>query len=112
VGLDMEIKLFLEEYKTKYDKKTLAYKAGEICEDGDITNQQVGAEETFAIGMPVYDKEGKELGKLSIGLFENLNYNTPDLDFNIPVYTWRVEGYKGKRQTIKTYYQINESTTT
>jgi len=102
----MKIKLFLEEYKTKYDEKTLAYKSGEICEDGDITNQQAGAEETFAIGMPVYDKEGKELGKLSIGLFENLNYNTPDLDFKIPVYTWRVEGYKGKRQTIKTYYQL------
>ena len=99
------IKLFINEYKNKYDKKTLSYTAGEICEGGEITNQQKGAEETFSIGMPVYNKDGNELGKLSIGLFESLNYSTPDLDFKIPVYTWRVDGYKGKRQIIKTYYQ-------
>ena len=104
------IKLFINEYKTKYDEKTLSYSAGEICEDGDITNQQAGAEETFSIGMPVYDKEGNELGKLSVCLFENLNYNTPDINIKIPVSTWRVVGYKGKRQTIKTFYQLTSST--
>jgi len=100
------IKLFINEYKTKYDDKTLSYYAGEICEDGDITNQQAGAEETFSIGMPVYDTDNKEIGKLSIGLFDNLNYSA-DLDIKIPVYTWRVDGYKGKRKSIKTYYQVN-----
>lgn len=99
------IKLFINEYKNKYDKKTLSYNAGEICEDGDITNQQLGAEETFSVGMPVYDKNGIELGKLSIGLFDNLNYHAPDLDCSIPVYSWRVDCYKGKRQNIKTFYQ-------
>lgn len=101
------IKLFINEYKNKYDKQTLSYKAGEICEDGDITHQQKGAEETFSIGMPIYDKDGNELGRLSVGLLENLDYHTPDIDIEIPVYTWRVDGYKGKRQTIKTFYQLD-----
>lgn len=101
------IKLFINEYKTKYDDKTLSYYAGEVCEDGDITNQQQGAEETFAIGMPVYDESGVELGKLSIGLFKSLNYNTPDIDFKIPVYTWRIDRYRSEvRKKIKTYYQV------
>ena len=101
------IKLFIKEYKTKYDDKTLSYNAGEICKDGDITNQQKGAEETFAIGMPVYDKYGNELGKLSIGLFKNLDYHAPDIDIKIPAYTWRVDGYKAdSRKIIKTYYQL------
>lgn len=103
------IKCFIDEYKTQYDHKTLGYRAGEICEDGDITNQQQGAEDTFAIGMPVYDMQGNELGKLSIGLFRSLNYDTPDTSVSIPVYTWRVDGYKGARQSIKTFYQINSS---
>ena len=103
-----EIKLFVNEYKTKYDDKTLSYTAGEICRNGAITNQQQGAEDTFAIGMPVYDESGKELGKLSIGLFENLNYHTPDTDLKIPAYSWRVDGYKSEvRKKIKTYYQLN-----
>jgi hypothetical protein len=103
-----KIKLFIDEYKTKYDDKVLSYYAGEICEDGDITNQQKGAEDTFSIGMPIYDESGAELGRLSIGLFENLTYNTPDIDIKIPVYTWRVDGYKSDiRKKIKTYYQIN-----
>lgn len=101
----MKIKTFIDEYKTEYDEKTLSYKAGEICEEGDITNQQAGAEETFAIGMPIYDVNGNEIGKLGIRLFENLNYHTPDFNIKIPVYFWFVENYKGKRQTIKTYYQ-------
>lgn len=101
-----DIKIFINEYQTKYNPETLAYRAGEICEDGDITNQQFGAEETFAIGMPVYDKEGNELGRLSIGLLENLNYSMPeDVNLKIPVFAWRVDGYKGKRQSIKTFYQ-------
>ena len=100
----MKIKTFIDEYKTKYDKNTLSYFAGEICEDGDITNQQKGAEDTFAIGMPVYDEQGKELGRLSIGLFDNLNYSA---DIKIPVHTWRVDGYKGERKKIKTFYQIS-----
>lgn len=101
------IKLFINEYNNKYDDKTLQYRAGEICEDGDITNQQLGAEETFAIGMPIYDEEGNELGKLSIGLFKNLNYSTPPT-ITIPVYTWRVDGYRAaKRKRIYTYYQHN-----
>lgn len=106
-----QIKLFINEYKTKYDDQTLTYKAGEICEDGDITNQQKGAEDTFAIGMPIYDTDGKELGKLSIGLFNNFNYHTPDLDIEIPVFTWRIDGYKGERKIIKTFYQIKNNAT-
>lgn len=107
-----KIKLFISEYKTRYDEETLQYKAGEVCEDGDITNQQKGAEDTFAIGMPVYDTGGNELGRLSVGLFDNLDYSTPDLDIEIPVYTWRIDGYRGERKIIKTYYQIKQGGTT
>ena len=103
----MKIKLFIDEYKTKYDEFTLSLSAGEICEDGDITNQTKGAEETFAIGMPVYDEQGNELGKLSVGLFDSLNYHAPDIKIKIPVYTWRIGGYKGERKRIKTFYQFN-----
>jgi hypothetical protein len=104
------IKLFINEYKTKYDNKTLSYYAGEICQDGDITNQQRGAEETFCIGMPIFDEEGNELGKLSIGLFEDLNYSVLDMEIKIPVETWRVDGYKSDvRKRIKTYYQVIKS---
>lgn len=105
-----EIKLFINEYNTKYNDKTLSYRAGEICEDGDITNQQAGAEETFSIGMPVYDSDNKEIGRLSIGLFDNLNYSA-DLDIPIPVNTWRIDKYKGKRQIIKTFYQVRNNLT-
>lgn len=98
------LKLFINEYKNKYDD-LLQYYAGVICEDGDITYQQAGAEETFSIGMPVYDMNNQEIGRLSVGLFDNLNY-LADLDIKIPVYTWRVVGYKGKRQKIKTFYQV------
>jgi hypothetical protein len=99
------IKLFVYEYDKKYTD-SLQYSAGEICENGDITNQKAGAEETFSIGMPVYDMDNNEIGKLSMCLFDNLNYSL-DLDIKIPVETWRVIGYKGKRQNIKTFYQAN-----
>jgi hypothetical protein len=100
------IKQFIDEYKKDYSE-LLKYFAGEICENGEITNQQKGAEETFSVGMPVYDIDGKELGRLSIGLFSNLNYHTEGII--IPVETWKVDNYKGKRQKIKTFYQQNSS---
>ena len=98
------IKRFIDEYKKDYSE-ALKYDAGEVCEDGDITNQQKGAEETFSVGMPVYSVNGEELGRLSIGLFTDLDYSTDGI--KIPVETWRINGYKGKRQRIKTFYQKN-----
>jgi len=99
------IKLFIKEYKNKYDDKTLSYKAGYVYENGDISQQQRGAEETFSIGMPVYDENNNELGRLSIRLFKNLNYDAPGIDIKIPVESWMIDGYKGKAQPIKTFYQ-------
>ena len=98
----MKIKRFIDEYKNDYSE-SLKYLAGEICENGNITNQQNGAEETFSVGMPVYSADGDELGRLSIGLFDNLDYSTDGI--KIPVETWQVKGYKGKRQKVKTFYQ-------
>lgn len=100
------IKRFIDDFKNDYSKN-LKYSAGEICEDGDITNQQQGAENTFSIGMPIYSLDGVEIGKISMGLFHGFNYLRKAGEIDIPVETWRVEGYKGPRQKIKTYYQIN-----
>jgi hypothetical protein len=96
-----KIKRFIDEYKKCY-LKNLKYYAGEVCENGDITLQQWGAEETFSVGMPAYSISGEKLGNLSIGLFDNFNYSTM---IKIPVETWRIDNYKGKRQKIKTFYQ-------
>ena len=101
------MKTFIKNYKKKYNEQTLSYKAGYIDEDGCICNAQKGAEDTFCVGMPIYDLNNNLIGNLSIGLFDGLNYSDRDLNGNeIPVYFWEVKGYKGKPQNIKTYYQL------
>lgn len=101
------IKLFIYNHQIKYEDEVLAYSAGEVCQDGSITNQQIGAEETFAVGMPVYDEGNNELGRLSVGSFEHLNYHAPESDVSIPVHYWKIDGYKAnERKKIKTYYQV------
>ena len=100
------IKVFVFTHNDKPNEFTLGLSSGYIDERGHITNQQKGAEDTFAIGMPVYDDEDNFVGHLSIGLFENLNWSDRTSDGQeMPVYYWKVDGYKGKRQGIKTYYQ-------
>ena len=103
----MTIKRFVDDCDTKYDDFTLSLSAGYIDEEGAICNEQMGAKDTFSIGMPVYAEDGNEIGRLSIGLLRNLNYYSRTEDaLKIPVEYWRVDGYTGDVQNIKTYHQV------
>jgi hypothetical protein len=105
--MSVTIKRFVYDLDRVCDDFTLGLDAGYIGKDGIIGQQQKGAEDTFSIGMPVYDKDNNEIGRLSIGLFKNLNYATrPDDGLDIPVEHWRVDGYTGEVQNIKTYWQV------
>ena len=73
----------------------LKYYPGVVFDDGKICNQQAGAERTFFVGMPVYDLENNKLGFLSYV------YDESD-----ECYWWKILGYKGERQEIKTYWQM------
>ena len=76
----------------------LKYYTGVVFDDGRIGNQQAGAETTFFVGMPVYDLENNKLGFLSYV------YDESD-----ECYWWKILGYKGERQEIKTYWQMLKS---
>lgn len=100
------IRKFVNTHDDKPSDFTLSLSAGYIDEEGHICNQQHGAEDTFAVGMPIYTEQNELIGNLSIGLFKNLNYAEKTEDgLDIPVYFWKVDGYSGKRQTVKTYFQ-------
>ena len=66
-----------------------------MFDDGKIGNQQLGAERTFFVGLPIYDLENNKLGVLSYV------YDEDD-----DCYWWKILGYKGERQPIKTYWQM------
>lgn len=83
-------KLFL--YSGKPDASLLEYDAGYVCKHGDeffITEQQMGAEETFSIGQSVFDEKGNLLGYLGISLLEHVDYCN-NLGVRIPVAMWRI----------------------
>lgn len=69
--------------------------AGMLSEDGRIIYHKLGAESTFFVGLPIYDLENNKLGALSY-VYDNEN------DW----YWWKILGYKGERQQIKTYWQV------
>ena len=73
----------------------LKYYPGVVFDDGKIGNQQAGAERTFFVGMPVYDLENNKIGVLSYVY-----------DENDKCYWWKILSYKGKRQQIKTHWQV------
>lgn len=87
----------------------LGLDAGHINTDGTIGGCQAGAMETFAVGMPIYNLIGEYLGRLSIGLYDCLNYaERTEEGIKIPVEVWRIEDYEGEWQEILTYYQAKE----
>jgi hypothetical protein len=106
-----KIRTFIDDCTTEYKEFNLSLRAGYIDEDGIICNAQMGAIDTFSVGMPVYDDDGVELGRLSIGLWKNLNWSQDKIDIEIPVHHWRVDGYKGKQQTVKTWHQLKQQQT-
>lgn len=100
------IKLFVNEYNKEYSEQDLSYLAGYIDKDWTIVNAQMWAIATFAIGMPMYDIEWNELGKLSIWLFRNLDYGVGS-PIKIPVEFREIKWYSWPHQKVKTYYQNN-----
>ncbi len=102
-------KVFVEEVErgVRYDDCD-KFSNGFIDSDGNICYEQKGAEDTFSIGMPVYSLDGVLLGRLTRGFYRHLDYTTKDgMGNNIPVPTWRVDGFKGEGSTdYKTYWQM------
>lgn len=70
------------------------YFAGWVLENGKINNQEKGAESTFFVGLPIYDYNYCHLGVLSYVCDQNGHY------------WWKILGYYGKEQRIKTYWQV------
>lgn len=114
------IPLFRQEVKTEFPKRQLIRcEAGYIYDDkGTIAYETYGAQDTFAIGMPMYDQQGKFLGRLTIDFLTHLNYHVEDENgktVEIPSETWRIAGYKpdpNRKETIHplTYYQLKART--
>lgn len=107
------IKRFIDCYmdtnvETKYD-------AGSIVQVDDgyaVGYAQLGAERTFSIGQPVYDKDHNLMGYLGIGLFHHLNYATEDM--RIPSEVWVVlmpTKYCEEGKKVFTYWQNKKAET-
>ena len=100
---------FIEQIKIKdMDRQ---YDAGIVCEkDGNyiIGYEMRGAEETFSIGQPVYDKDKNIMGWLGIGLFENLNYSAK---IRVPCEYWQIclpTKFCEVGKQVYTYWQVTE----
>lgn len=83
----------IKDYPHLFDRY-LKCDTGMISEDGRIVYHRLGAEQTFFVGLPIYDLSNNELGVLS--------YICDDEGW----YWWKILGYKGKKQEIKTYWQV------
>jgi len=100
---------FIEQMKM--EKVDRQYDAGVVCEnDGNyiIGYEMQGAEETFSIGQPVYDKDKNLMGYLGIGLYANLNYYTEG-QIRIPVEHWIIclpTKYCEVGKRVYTYWQM------
>jgi len=60
--------------------------------DNIVDSFQLGAEDLFSIGQPVFDEEGNLMGHLGVDLWEHLNYTT-NVKYNgikIPAERWRI----------------------
>lgn len=101
---------FIEQIKIKdMDRQ---YDAGVVCErDGNyiIGYEMQGAEETFSIGQPVYDKDKNIMGWLGIGLFKNLDYSAK---VRVPCEYWQIclpTKFCEVGKQVYTYWQMAES---
>ena len=103
-----EIKRFVADIDSNYSE-SIKYCAGQVEINGNITQSQLGAIRTFSIGMPVFSTDNKFLGYLGLRLWESLDYAIESNRTNrhkIPVEHWVIEGYRGNRMPIKTYWQV------
>ena len=71
----------------------LQYSGGKVTHNNDeyiVWYSQRGAEDTFSICQPIFDKDNNLLGYLGIGMYQHLNYSDSPHDINIPVYYWKI----------------------
>ena len=71
----------------------LKYSAGWVSSNnGDyiLGYSQKGAEDTFSICQPMFDKDNNLLGYLGIGMYRHLDYTHNPHDNNIPCYYWKI----------------------
>lgn len=103
---------FIDHYKD--ENVATRYYAGRVYKYDNyfiIAYGMQGAEETFSIGQPVYDKCNNIMGYLGIGLYANLDYSTEG-KIRIPAEHWMIclptkHCVEGK--TVYTYWQAIES---
>ena len=96
---------------TKYD-------AGHVCVKNNefmIGYEMKGAQETFSIGQPVFDKDSNLMGYLGIGLYSSLDYSSLDysnmINTSIPVEYWKIclpTSYCKEGKQVYTYWQNKE----
>lgn len=106
------ISRFIDCYKdtnveTKYDAGHIVQDDGEYV----VGCAQFGAERTFSIGQPVYDKDHNLMGYLGIGLFHHLDYAA---DMRIPSEKWVVlmpTKYCEEGKKVFTYWQNKKAET-
>ncbi len=103
---------FIEQLKQlKIKEMDKQYDAGIVCETNGnyiIGYETQGAEETFSIGQPVYDKDKNIMGWLGIGLFGTTDYS---LETIIPCEYWQIclpTKYCAVGKKVYTYWQIKE----
>ena len=100
---------FIKQLKIK--DVDIQYNAGVVCEENGnyiIGYEMKGAENTFSIGQPVYDKDKNIMGWLGIGLYSTLNYSA---EVRVPCEYWQIclptEFCKVGKQ-VYTYWQIQK----
>jgi len=115
--IDKEIRKFInqiecENVETKYNSGVVAHINGEYL----IGYEQLGARDAFSVGQPVYDENGRVMGYLGVGLYENLNYYFDcAISPRIPVEYWRIclpTKYCKEGKQIFTYWQNKERSQT
>lgn len=100
---------FIQQLDVKYD---ISYDAGYVGKNGCdfiIDHATKGAEQTFSVGQPVYDKDWNIMGWLGIGLFSHLDYNIKGV--RVPVSYWKIclpTEFCEVGKEIYTYWQMIE----
>ena len=102
---------FIDHYKD--ENVATKYSSGRVFKYNNefvIGYETAGAEETFSVGQPVYDKDNNLMGYTGIGLYENLDYST-ERQLRIPVEHWTIclpTQYCVAGKSVYTYWQSVE----
>lgn len=75
------------------DSGDLQYYGGRVSLNNDeyiIGYSQRGAENTFSICQPMFDKDKNLIGYLGIGMYRHLNYADHPNKIDIPCYYWKI----------------------